>query len=37
MKLRRKIFSSKDPYDDSKSELFLDATKENFNYRWIRM
>ncbi|MBR5057102.1 MAG: acyl-protein synthetase [Clostridiales bacterium] len=32
MKLRRKIFSSKDPYDVSKSDLFLNATKENFSY-----
>ena len=32
MKLRRKLFSSKDPYDVSKSDLFLHASKENFNY-----
>ena len=32
MKLRRKLFSSKDPYDVTKSELFFNATKENFSY-----
>lgn len=32
MKLRRKLFASKDPYDTSKSDLFLDACKENFNH-----
>ena len=32
MKLRRKLFASKDPYDVSKSDLFLRASKENFNY-----
>ena len=32
MKLRRKLFSNKDPYDVSKSDLFLNATKENFSY-----
>lgn len=33
MKLRRKLFASKDPYDCTKSELFLDACKENFDYQ----
>ena len=32
MKFRRRLFSSKDPYDVSKSDLFLHASKENFNY-----
>ena len=32
MKLRRKLFSSKDPYDVTKSELFFDAAKENFSH-----
>ena len=32
MKLRRRLFASKDPYDSNKSELFLDACKENFGY-----
>lgn len=32
MKLRRKLFSSKDPYDCNRSELFLGACKENFNH-----
>ena len=32
MKLRRKLFASKDPYDCSDSELFLNACKENFDY-----
>jgi len=32
MKLRRKLFGSKDPYDCTKSELFLGACKENFNH-----
>ena len=32
MKLRRKVFSNKDPYDCTKQQLFLDACKENFNH-----
>ena len=32
MKLRRKLFSSKDPYDGSKNELFLNACKENYDH-----
>ena len=32
VKLRKRLFASKDPYDCSKSELFLDACKENFNH-----
>ena len=32
MKLRRKLFSSKDPYDCTKSQLFLDACKENYDH-----
>lgn len=32
MKLRRKLFASKDPYDSTKADLFLDACKENFDY-----
>ena len=32
MKLRRKLFGSKDPYDSTKADLFLDACKENFDY-----
>ena len=32
MKLRRKLFGSKDPYDCTKSELFLGACKENFDH-----
>ena len=32
MKLRRKLFASKDPYDVSKADLFLAACKENFTY-----
>lgn len=32
MKLRRRLFASKDPYDSNKSELFLDACKENFDH-----
>jgi len=32
MKLRRKLFASKDPYDCTKSQLFLDACKENFDH-----
>ena len=32
MKLRRKLFKTKDPYDSSKADLFFDACKENFDY-----
>ena len=32
MKLRRKLFSSKNPYDSSKGELFLNACKENYDH-----
>ena len=32
MKLRRKLFASKDPYDSNKADLFLAACKENFSY-----
>ena len=32
MKLRRRLFSAKDPYDCSKDELFLGACKENWSY-----
>ena len=32
MKLRRKLFSVKDPYDLSKDELFLGACRENWSY-----
>ncbi len=32
MKLRRRLFASKDPYDCTKSQLFLDACKENFDH-----
>lgn len=32
MKLRRKLFSSKDPYDCTRSELFLGACRENFGH-----
>ena len=32
MKLRRKLFSSKDPYDCTGSEIFLDACRENFDH-----
>lgn len=32
MKLRRKLFSSKDPYDCSRQELFLAACKENYDH-----
>lgn len=32
MKLRRRLFASKDPYDCSDSELFLNACKENFSH-----
>ena len=32
MKLRRKLFSSKNPYDGTKDALFLDACRENFAY-----
>ena len=32
MKLRRKLFASKDPYDCTKPQLFLDACKENIDY-----
>ena len=32
MRLRRKLFSSKDPYDCTKQQLFIDACKENFDY-----
>ncbi len=32
MKLRRKLFSSKDPYDRNSDELFLSACKENWSY-----
>lgn len=32
MKLRRRLFASKDPYDSNKSGLFLDACKENFDH-----
>ena len=32
MKLRRKLFASKDPYDCTRSQLFLDACKENYGH-----
>ena len=32
MKLRRKLFASKDPYDCGKTQLFFDACKENYDY-----
>lgn len=32
MKLRRKLFASRDPYDCTKSDLFLDACRENFDH-----
>lgn len=32
MKLRRKLFANKDPYDSTKADLFLAACKENFDY-----
>ena len=32
MKLRRKLFSVKDPYDLSRDELFLGACRENWSY-----
>ena len=32
MRLRRKLFSGKDPYDCSKSELFLGACRENIDF-----
>ena len=32
MKLRRKLFASKDPYDFSKPDLFFGACKENFDH-----
>ena len=32
MKLRRKLFSNKYPYDLTKSELFLAACKENYKH-----
>lgn len=31
MKYRRKLFSSRDPYDSTKSELFLNACRENLD------
>ncbi len=32
MKLRRKLFSQKNPYSDSDGNLFLEASRENFDY-----
>ena len=32
MKLRRKLFASKDPYDCTREQLFLDACKENYSH-----
>ena len=32
MKLRRRLFASKDPYDTTRSQLFLDACRENFDH-----
>ena len=32
MKFRRKLFACRAPYDSSRSELFLKAAKENFDY-----
>ena len=32
MRLRRKLFASKDPYDCTKQQLFLDACRENFDH-----
>ena len=32
MKLRHRLFASKDPYDSGKEGLFLDACKENFDH-----
>ncbi len=34
MKFRRKLFSSKLPYDDNADELFLDAVRENAFYHY---
>ena len=32
MKLRRRLFATKDPYDSNTADLFLSACKENFSY-----